>query len=105
MLSSISGSGRGTTDNVSSQSMITRILAQIKGLRKQITALQKQLKESTDPAEQKLLMKQIMDLQQVIDMLQAQIAQIEANDKRKEAVREHAREVHAEEEKARLKRG
>lgn len=104
MLSGISGSGRGTTDNVGSQNLITQILAQIKGLRKQMTALQKQLRESTDPAEQKMLLKQMQDLQMLIDMLQQQIAQIQANDARKEAMREHARQVHADEEKARQKK-
>lgn len=101
MLSGISGSTQGTTDNVGSQNLITQILARIKGLRKQLTALQKQLKESSDPAEQKLLLKQIQDLQQVIDMAQAQIAQIQANDQRKAAMREHARLAHIEEEKKR----
>lgn len=105
MLSNISSSMHGTTDNVSSQSLISRILAQIKGLRKQLVALQKQLKESNDPAEQKLLMKQIQDLQQVIDMAEAQIAQIQANDQRKAALREHARLAQIEEEKAKHKKG
>jgi predicted nucleic acid-binding Zn-ribbon protein len=104
MLSSISNSTQGTTDNVSSQSLIAQILARIKGLRKQLTALQKQLKESTDPAEQKLLMKQIQDLQQVIDMAEAQIAQIQANDQRKAAMREHARLAHIAEEREKQKK-
>ena len=104
MISSISSSTQGASDNVGSQNMITQILSRIKGLRKQLAVLQKQLKESSDPDEQKLLLKQIMDLQQVIDMAQAQIAQIQANDQRKAAMREQARLQHIEEEKARQKK-
>lgn len=94
MLSSISGSTQGASGDVGSQNLITQILARIKGLRKQLTALQKQLKESNDPEEKKLLMKQIQDLQQVISMAEAQIAQIQANDQRKAALREQARQAH-----------
>ena len=97
---SISGSSRGVTENIGSQNQIMRILAQIKGMRKQLTALQKQLRETSDPELQKILFKQIIDLQQMIQMMEQQIAQIEAADQRK-AAQEHAKQQHADEEKTR----
>jgi transposase len=97
---SISISGSGGTQNVGSQNQIMRILAQIKGMRKQLVALQKQLRETSDPELQKILFKQIIDMQQMIQMMEQQIAQIEAADQRKAALREQARQQHAAEEKA-----
>jgi transposase len=96
---SLSISGSSGTQNVSSQNQIMRILAQIKGMRKQLVGLQKQLRETSDPQMQKILFKQIIDLQQMIQMMEQQIAQIEAADQRKAALREQAKQEHAAKEK------
>jgi Tfp pilus assembly protein PilN len=54
--------------------------------------VQKQLRESTDAMEQTLLMKQIMDLQRLIEMQEQQIANIQQAEKRKqEAARQDQR--------------
>lgn len=100
----LSVSGSGVTQNVGSQNQIMRIVAQIKGMRKQLVALQKQLRETSDPELQKILFKQIIDLQQMIQMMEQQIAQIEAADQRKAALREHVKQEHAAEEKAKQER-
>jgi predicted nucleic acid-binding Zn-ribbon protein len=71
-----------------SQSQINLILSNIKGLRKQLKALQKQLSESTDPNEQKLLMKQIIELQRIIEMQEQQIANIQREEVRKQQQRD-----------------
>jgi predicted nucleic acid-binding Zn-ribbon protein len=70
------------------QGQINSLLSQIKGLRKQLTVLQKQLRESTDPMEQTLLLKQIMDLQRLIEMQEQQIANIQQAEKRKQEQRD-----------------
>jgi predicted nucleic acid-binding Zn-ribbon protein len=74
--------------NLGAQGQINSLLSQIKGLRKQLTVLQKQLRESTDPMEQTLLLKQIMDLQRLIDMQEQQIANIQEAEKRKQEQRD-----------------
>jgi len=88
------GSGR-ISGTPSSQGQISLILSQIKGIRKQVTVLQKKLMETSDPETRKIMMKEIMDLQRTIEMLQQQIAMIEANEQRKASAREHAKLQHA----------
>ena len=74
--------------SLGAQNQIDMILAQIKGLRKQLLALQKKLRESTDPQEQKALMKEIMDMQQLIQLQEARIAALQQEDQRKQKLRE-----------------
>jgi predicted nucleic acid-binding Zn-ribbon protein len=100
----ISNALRGVDNSGSAESQINRILTQIKGVRKQLVALQKQLQEVSDPDVRKVMMKQIQDLQRTIEMLQQQIAMIEANELRKQEMRTHAQQVHAAEELARSRK-
>jgi predicted nucleic acid-binding Zn-ribbon protein len=86
MALAINGSTR--TGSVGSQNQINMLLSQIKGLRKQLAALRKKLGDSTDPAEQKMLMKEIMDLQRLIEMQEQQIANIQREDQRKQQQRD-----------------
>ena len=79
------------------QGQINGILSQIKDMRKQLTTLQKQLTESTDPDTRKILMKEIMEIQRTIVLLQQQITMIEANEQRKAEAREQAALLHAQE--------
>ena len=90
MALSIGSGASGVTNNGSEQSQITRILTQIKGVRKQLAALQKQLQETSDPQVQKLLFKQISDLQRTIELMEQQIAQIENAEQQKAAARQRA---------------
>ena len=100
MALSIGSSARRVTNSVGTQGQIMRIMAQIKDVRKQLTALQKQLRETSDPEVQKLLFKQIFDMQRTIQMMEQQIAQIEAAEQQKAAARLHDKQQAAEEEKA-----
>jgi hypothetical protein len=100
MALSIGSGARTITNSVSAQGQIVRIMAQIKGVRKQLTALQKQLRETSDPELQKLLFKQIFDMQRTIQLMEQQIAQIEAAEQQKAAARQHDKQQAAEEEKA-----
>nr|WP_315393961.1 FlxA-like family protein [uncultured Duganella sp.] len=100
MALSIGSGAGGVTNSVGAQSQIGRIMAQIKGVRKQLESLQKQLRETSDPELQKLLFKQIFDLQRTIQMMEQQIAQIEAAEQRKAADRQHDKHQPADEEKA-----
>ena len=100
MALSIGSGARSITNSVSAQGQIVRIMAQIKGVRKQLTALQKQLRETSDPEVQKLLFKQIFDMQRTIQLMEQQIAQIEAAEQQKAAARQHDKPQPADEEKA-----
>lgn len=100
MALSIGSGASGVTNNGSEQSQITRILTQIKGVRKQLASLQKQLQETSDPQVQKLLFKQISDLQRTIELMEQQIAQIENAEQQKAAARQRAIHEAAHEEKA-----
>ena len=100
MALSIGSGARGVTHSVDGQNQIMRIVAQIKGVRKQLDALQKQLRETSDPELQKLLFKQIFDLQRTIQLMEQQIAQIEAADQREAAARQHDKDQAADKEKA-----
>ena len=99
MALSIGSGARSITNSVSAQGQIVRIMAQIKGVRKQLTALQKQLRETSDPEVQKLLFKQIFDMQRTIQLMEQQIAQIEAAEQQKAAARQHDKQQPADEEK------
>ena len=98
MALSIGSGASSVTNNVSGQSQIARIMAQIKGVRKQLASLQKQLRETSDPEIQKLLFKQIFDLQRTIQMMEQQIAQIEAAEQQKAAARQQEKRQSADEE-------
>ncbi len=100
MALSIGSGARGVTNSASGQNQITRIMAQIKGVRKELVALQKQLRETSDPELQKLLFKQIFDLQRTIQLMEQQIAQIEAAEQREAAARQHDKQQPADKEKA-----
>ena len=54
MALSIGSGARSVTNSVDAQGQITRIMAQIKNVRKQLASLQKQLRETSDPELQKL---------------------------------------------------
>ena len=101
MALSIGGGARSVTNSVDGQSQIVRITAQIKGVRKQLASLQKQLRETSDPDLQKLLFKQIFDLQRTIQLMEQQIAQIEAAEQQKAAARERDKHQPADGEKTR----
>lgn len=101
MALSIGSGARGVTNSVGTQGQIMRIMAQIKNVRKQLAALQKQLRETSDPELQKLLFKQIFDMQRTIQLMEQQIAQIEAAEQQKAAARQHDKQQLADEEKAR----
>ena len=100
MALSIGSSARSVTNSVGTQGQIMRIMAQIKDVRKQLTALQKQLRETSDPEVQKLLFKQIFDMQRTIQLMEQQIAQIEAAEQQKATARQHDKEQAVDEEKA-----
>ena len=100
MALSIGSGARGVTNSVGVQGQITRIMAQIKNVRKQLASLQKQLRETSDPELQKLLFKQIFDMQRTIQLMEQQIAQIEAAEQQKAAARQHDKRQLADEEKA-----
>lgn len=101
MALSIGRGARSITNSVSAQGQIVRIMAQIKDVRKQLTALQKQLRETSDPEMQKLLFKQIFDMQRTIQLMEQQIAQIEAAEQQKAAARQHDKHQPADEEMGR----
>lgn len=91
MVSSVlSGSARRTDLSVSAQDQISMILKSIKGLRKKVALLQKQLMNEPDPQARLLLSKQIQDLQNTIALLERQIAQIEEAEKRRAQMRQQA---------------
>lgn len=91
MVSSVlSGSAHRTELSVSAQDQISMILKSIKGLRKKVALLQKQLMNEPDPQARLLLSKQIQDLQNTIALLERQIAQIEEAERRRAQMREHA---------------
>jgi hypothetical protein len=100
MALSIGSGARGVTNSVGAQGQIVRIMAQIKGVRKQLDSMQKQLRETSDPELQKLLFKQIFDLQRTIQLMEQQIAQIEAAEQQKAAARQNDKHHQADEEKA-----
>ena len=100
MALSIGSGARSVTNSVDAQGQITRIMAQIKNVRKQLASLQKQLRETSDPELQKLLFKQIFDMQRTIQLMEQQIAQIEAAEQQKEAARQHDKHQLADETKA-----
>ncbi len=85
---SISISGSSGVSSTNTQGQIDRIEASVKGLRKQIQSLQKQLRESTDANEQKILTKEIMDLQRQIQMQEQQIANIQQQEQQKQEQRD-----------------
>ena len=101
MALSIGSGARGVTNSVGAQGQIVRILAQIKGVRKQLDSMQKQLRETSDPELQKLLFKQIFDLQHTIQLMEQQIAQIEAAEQQKAAARQHDKDQPSDQEKHR----
>ena len=101
MALSIGSGARGVTNSVGAQGQIVRILAQIKGVRKQLDSMQKQLRETSDPELQKLLFKQIFDLQRTIQLMEQQIAQIEAAEQQKAAARQHDKDQPSDQEKHR----
>ncbi len=76
--------------SVESQGSISLLLSKIKGLRKNLRLLQKQLMETADPAERKVLLKMIQDVQEMMAMFDAQIRQIQQADQRREAHRQEA---------------
>ncbi|MQA18182.1 FlxA-like family protein [Rugamonas rivuli] len=91
MVSSVSsGSARRMDLSVSAQDQISMILKSIKGLRKKIVLLQKQLMDEADPNVRRLLAKQIEDLQRTVELLERQIAQIEEAERRRAQMREQA---------------
>lgn len=100
MALSIGSGARSITNSVSAQGQIVRIMAQIKGVRKQLASMQKQLRETSDPEMQKLLFKQIFDMQRTIQLMEQQIAQIEAAEQQKAAARQHDKHQAKDEEKA-----
>ena len=100
MALSIGRGARSITNSVTAQGQILRIMAQIKDVRKQLTALQKQLRETSDPEVQKLLFKQIFDMQRTIQLMEQQIAQIEAAEQQKAGARQHDKGQAADEENA-----
>jgi hypothetical protein len=79
------GMGASRSDNgMDSTSRIAMLKSQIKQLDKKIETLRKILLEgSPDPETRLLIMKQIMDLQEMQRMCQAQIVLLELRDKRK----------------------
>ncbi|WP_295995204.1 FlxA-like family protein [Rugamonas sp.] len=81
MVTSVAGTGGShrVSDSSGAQGQINMLFAQIKALFKKIAQLQKQLMESTDPGERMRLMKEIIDLQRSVQLLEDQIAQIEQN--------------------------
>lgn len=99
MALSIGSGASSVTNNVGAQGQIVRIMAQIKGVRKQLASMQKQLRETSDPELQKLLFKQIFDLQRTIQLLEQQIAQIEAAEQQKAAARQNDKHQPADKEK------
>jgi predicted nucleic acid-binding Zn-ribbon protein len=99
MALSIGSGARSVTNSVGAQSQILRIMAQIKGVRKQLASMQKQLRETSDPELQKLLFKQIFDLQRTIQLMEQQIAQIEAAEQQKAAARQHDKDQPSDQEK------
>ena len=100
MALSIGSGALSVTNSVDTQSQIMRIMAQIKGVRKQLASLQKQLRETSDPEVQKLLFKQIFDMQRTIQLMEQQITQIEAAEQQKAAARQHDKHQQVNEEKA-----
>jgi hypothetical protein len=101
MALSIGSGARSVTNSVGAQGQIVRIMAQIKGVQKQLTSLQKQLRETSDPELQKLLFKQIFDLQRTVQLMEQQIAQIEAAEQQKAADRQRDTHQPEADEKAR----
>lgn len=87
-------SGLGTSarmgGSMESQGSISMLLSKIKGLRKNLRLMQKQLMETTDPAERKVLLKMIQDVQEMMAMFEAQIRQIQQADQRREAHQQEA---------------
>jgi predicted nucleic acid-binding Zn-ribbon protein len=87
MFSSV-GAGNSTartSNNPAGQSQIAMLLKQIKGLHKKITDLQRQLMNETDPVARMALMKEIQNLEDMVRLFEAQIAQLNANQKSKQA--------------------
>lgn len=76
--------------SMESQGSISMLLSKIKGLRKNLRLMQKQLMETTDPAERKVLLKMIQDVQEMMAMFEAQIRQIQQADQRREAHQQEA---------------
>lgn len=92
MFSSV-GAGNSTartSNNAAGQSQISMLLKQIKTLHKKITDLQRQLMNETDPAARMALMKEIQNLEDLVRSFQAQITQIETNQKRQQEHRAQA---------------
>jgi predicted nucleic acid-binding Zn-ribbon protein len=105
MVSSItSGGARSAGVGSGAQAQINGLLGNIKKLRKQITALQKQLMETSDPQARLQLIKEIEDLNRTVQLLERQIAQIEENERRKAETHRQAQLEMKKEEEARRQR-
>ena len=95
MVSSIGGIGSGGGHRVGESSgtagQINMLLKRIKVLQKQIAALKKELQNSTDPAERMRLIKEIVDLEHFVQMLEHQISQLESNEHHKQKNRAAAK--------------
>jgi predicted nucleic acid-binding Zn-ribbon protein len=102
MVSSVtSGSARSAGVHSDAQAQINGLLGNIKKLRKQIAALQKQLMETSDPQARLQLIKEIEDLQRTVQLLERQIAQIEENERRKAEMHRQAQVERKKEENER----
>ena len=107
MVSSVtSGSARsaGVGAGAGAQGQINGLLGNIKKLRKQIAALQKQLMETSDPQARLQLIKEIEDLNRTVQLLERQIAQIEENERRRAETHRQAQVDMKKEEEARRQR-
>ena len=82
------GSGASRAGGSSeSPSLIAQLQARAKGLWKKIQALRKSLAEVTDPVQRLAIMKEILDLQDSLRQVEAQMAELQLRDKRKAQAR------------------
>lgn len=92
---SVGGTLTGRTGaNMDTNNRIEALMHQLKGLYKQLAAMRKQMMETDDPALKLIMIKALAEMQQYIQMVEAQLAQLGENDQRKRAVKAEAeREV------------
>lgn len=83
IVASNGGSNHRINDSVGAQGQINSLLKQIKTLLKKIGQLQKELSDSNNPADRMRIIKEIIDLERTVQLLQQQIAQIEHNEQQR----------------------
>lgn len=79
-----------TGANMDTHNRIEALMHQLKGLYKQLAAMRKQMMETDDPALKLIMIKALAEMQQYIQMVEAQLAQLGENDQRKRAVKAEA---------------